>query len=944
MFGKKAAEPRPANRAGNNDLANMLGLGVPMQGGADDDDDEDSLLAELAALQGRSAPAKKKAHPKRALVSMDEIDRMAAEGMKDIDHDEDDDDVDESDLLAELEDLASDNDENDAAMETEPSTNQNVTPSLANVLNERKDMYVQALATAKAEGASSKVRRLDRGLKEIDGLLKKVQKGGKVSEDDIPPPVAVKVSKPIDPKTQFLPPPPSVSPAKHIAPVQPITAPVQPITASPERPPRPTMSPKPQQAAPETEVPSETGTNAQLNTLLERQKQFKIAALKMKQHGNVEAARKYLSTSKQFDTVIEALKAGKEIDLSNMPEPPDLQDKQPASSHAPTAKPEASKIADPPAASSAPLSGPPPAATTILEALEQRLQKYEESALKAKEEGNGGKARRMGRITKQYQDAIRSYKAKKPVDFNELPCPPGFGPIPGIASEVADPLQQQSGGVPAPTVIPPTHSPSPAPPSATPSTTKSPPKPASRNEKEYEFLVSRQKEFKMAAIQAKKGGDMDAAREYLRQAKGLDDMILGAQNGMRVEVTTVPTLKKVSASIKDSSSGGTSLKESAEFSGSVSDQYKQIETALRQQIEASEKNAKHYQLLGNLDASKNFNSLLASSKKDLNTLLHYKQQKSPVPKCNYITKSFPVVRSNPQLSDSELELTVIRCVNVPLPSGFQPKDMHIYITYELAYPQEKPQSGYTTTKKETINPEYNESFKLAIDRKNRNFVRFCKRQALNLKVYYVRGFLKSDKAIGQASIKLEHFNNRCEIHESVDLVDMEKGRKSVGGKIEVMLKIREPLVDKDAEIVKEKWLVLDTHLRGLEMKTTHQAQPQASSTSETYECLEVLKHEKDMYERQIGAYKSQGKQPPPTLMQKLQTNQQKMNTIQNKMKQGGKQGVTAYLRNLTTGLEIEKVKAQNALRNNDKETAKSCLSRKKLIEKEIGVLRQRLGI
>lgn len=46
---------------------------------------------------------------------------------------------------------------------------------------------------------------------------------------------------------------------------------------------------------------------------------------------------------------------------------------------------------------------------------------------------------------------------------------------------------------------------------------------------------------------------------------------------------------------------------------------------------------------------------------------------------------------------------------------------------------------------------------------------------------------------------------------------MEKGRKSVGGKIEVMLKIREPLVDKDAEIVKEKWLVLDTHLRGLEM-------------------------------------------------------------------------------------------------------------------------------
>ena len=48
-------------------------------------------------------------------------------------------------------------------------------------------------------------------------------------------------------------------------------------------------------------------------------------------------------------------------------------------------------------------------------------------------------------------------------------------------------------------------------------------------------------------------------------------------------------------------------------------------------------------------------------------------------------------------------------------------------------------------------------------------------------------------------------------------MDLERGRKTVGGKIEVMIKIREPLVDKDAEIIKEKWLVLDTHLRGLEM-------------------------------------------------------------------------------------------------------------------------------
>ena len=41
----------------------------------------------------------------------------------------------------------------------------------------------------------------------------------------------------------------------------------------------------------------------------------------------------------------------------------------------------------------------------------------------------------------------------------------------------------------------------------------------SRNEKELQFLLQRQKEFKMAALQAKKQGDIDAAKDYLRQAK-----------------------------------------------------------------------------------------------------------------------------------------------------------------------------------------------------------------------------------------------------------------------------------------------------------------------------------------------------------------------------------------------------------------------------------------
>ena len=43
-------------------------------------------------------------------------------------------------------------------------------------------------------------------------------------------------------------------------------------------------------------------------------------------------------------------------------------------------------------------------------------------------------------------------------------------------------------------------------------------------------------------------------------------------------------------------------------------------------------------------------------------------------------------------------------------------------------------------------------------------------------------------------------------------MDTDRGRKAVGGKIEIHMRIREPLVDKDVKVEKWKWLVIDVHL------------------------------------------------------------------------------------------------------------------------------------
>jgi coiled-coil and C2 domain-containing protein 1 len=61
-----------------------------------------------------------------------------------------------------------------------------------------------------------------------------------------------------------------------------------------------------------------------------------------------------------------------------------------------------------------------------MEALEQRLAKYQSIMQQAQEEGNSSKARRFGRIVKQYKDAIKLFKLGKPIPFDELPDPPGI--------------------------------------------------------------------------------------------------------------------------------------------------------------------------------------------------------------------------------------------------------------------------------------------------------------------------------------------------------------------------------------------------------------------------------------------------------------------------------------------------------------------------------------
>jgi coiled-coil and C2 domain-containing protein 1 len=187
----------------------------------------------------------------------------------------------------------------------------------------------------------------------------------------------------------------------------------------------------------------------------------------------------------------------------------------------------------------------PPPPQTVMEALEQRLEKYKSEVEKSNQENNSGKARRMGRIVKQYEEAIMSHKKGRHVNFDELPIPPGYGPIPGIPvapTQVAIPASPPAARETLQLL--PTFEADPVEDQDTANISQvfePQPIPTIQDSipRELQFLFGRQKQFKEAALNAKRVGDIDQAKEFIRMARGFDRIIEQFKNGESVDMLSV---------------------------------------------------------------------------------------------------------------------------------------------------------------------------------------------------------------------------------------------------------------------------------------------------------------------------------------------------------------------------------------------------------------------
>lgn len=96
-----------------------------------------------------------------------------------------------------------------------------------------------------------------------------------------------------------------------------------------------------------------------------------------------------------------------------------------------------------------------PAGVENLEAaLKERLEVCRKIKATAESEGNSSKARRYGRICKQFEDAVKLYSRGKSVPLDELPTPPGFDPLVASTQSSTPPAATETTEKPVPQTSP----------------------------------------------------------------------------------------------------------------------------------------------------------------------------------------------------------------------------------------------------------------------------------------------------------------------------------------------------------------------------------------------------------------------------------------------------------------------------------------------------------
>ncbi|NXO45981.1 C2D1A protein, partial [Locustella ochotensis] len=785
-------------------------------------------------------------------------------------------------------------------------------------LSERAELYRVALENAAREnGNGARLRRLQRGLKTLEQMLESVQNGKRIDEAEIPPPVALG-------KGGGAPgPPPPVSPEP---PVQP-SAPAQPPSAS---------DPCPEPCPVPSSVPG----------LRVRLQELQKEALAAKRRGDMATALGHFRAAKRLEAQLDALEQGR------VPPAPDPQPEEPK---APL--PRDSTVRDPLDTSPAPpTAGPPRAPRDVREALEQRMERYQAAAAHAKDSGDARKARMHERIVKQYQAAICAHSAGKAVDLSELPVPPGFPAIQGteipsepsisgmleaalrltgLEQEEPEEEEEEKGDTKAAKVrfggpgnLGGGRTPSGTFPVILANTIDGIITPA---QQQLEFLELRRRQLAQAALRAKRRNDLEGAKLLLRRAKGIEGLIGAARGGLPVDIAQVPEVPLDGAEFELGPGRGVPMAPEAAKT------FLQLAGALRKQHQMCLTYSRQFAHLGNILETTRCEALAEECRRYMEALRKEHNRGGPPPKPRYEQRTFSVIKMFPELSSSDLELGIERGIGLPVPPGVAPGDLDTFVRFEFPHPSvEEAQRDKTNVVKNTDCPEFRARFRLRLLRGHRGLRRLLSSRGIKFEVTQKGGLFRPERALGSAQLRLEGLEGACELREQLELLD---GRRRTGGRLEVWVRIREPLgAQRQLEPRSERWLVLEPAAEATVAvpKPTVAAPKDGNNRSiPTFPSLNLLLFDRERLERKMVPFGQAGRPVPPELRQQHQDLLQRIQGLRTRLQGGDPHFRMEYVEHLERHLRLYTEAARRLGTQGEREAAKEALYKRNLVESEV---------
>ncbi|CAH8875803.1 unnamed protein product [Trichobilharzia szidati] len=540
-------------------------------------------------------------------------------------------------------------------------------------------------------------------------------------------------------------------------------------------------------------------TPSGLDLLKNRHKEYKLAALKARDDGELGKAKELLEASKCIGEAIVNIEAGKETfdPETDLPPPPSEYEfsgeGEENSSEAVVAPP------PPPPPTAAKQTVPDIMKTSIIcsENILARIAYYKE---KMKEIGDDpsqdSKRRRYNRILNRYEEGLRACEnGYTSFEFEELVPPPGYPPL-NDRSKISKGGKSTSSNESKAAL---------SKPSCGQVSGKS------KSEAVVTLLTKRQDELKEAAKLAKQAGNIELAKKYIRSFLGMNQMIQAAEAGFPVDLSQLPrppTLNE-SAAYKPILSGSNCdppVKYAVALKTSSGDHLVQVYSEI---LSEQEKLVNHLITEHRRNGDQSIISKL-SDLMSVNTCIkkvlskHSHQVGILTPYFEYA--NLPKSNINAELGDDVLEVTVLRGIAYPLPSHYSHIDT--YVDVELCISTSSPSMKLSTNiAKSSCEPVYSQSVKeFRVNTKGRIYKRFVQsNRCLKATVYYNRGIFRSWGVLGVTEIPLTGLVQSATV---THIGDLKEGRKVVGGRLEVQLRQRESLSGEAVIYEERPWLLL----------------------------------------------------------------------------------------------------------------------------------------